>query len=69
MRFVFVSIHERPAQHIMLQGIHMHFATHIRKEFLQYVCVGILHIQLDIYREKNLLWQQLNVTLDGKLGP
>ena len=39
----------------MLQGIHMHIAKHILNKILQYVCVDILHIQLDLYTERNLL--------------
>ena len=37
----------------MLQKIHMYIAIHILNKILQYVCVGILHIQLDLYTEKN----------------
>ena len=37
----------------MLQEIHMHIAIHILNKILQYVCFGILHIQLDLYTEKN----------------
>ena len=32
-----------PSATYMLQGIHMHIATHILNKILQYVCVGILH--------------------------
>ena len=32
----------------------MHIATHILNKILQYVCVSILHIQLDLYTEINL---------------
>ena len=40
----------------MLQEIHMHIAIHILNKILQNVCVGILHIQLDLYTEKKLLF-------------
>ena len=45
-----------PSATYMLQRIHMYIATHILNTILQYVCVGILHIQLDLYTEINLLF-------------
>ena len=41
----------------MLQEIHMHIAIHILNKILQYVSVGILHIQLDLYTEKKIIIQ------------
>ena len=40
-----------PSATYMLQGIHMHIATQILNKILQYVCVGILHIRLDIQKK------------------
>ena len=46
----------------MLQEIHMHIAIHILNKILQYVCVGILHIQLDLYTEKKLLFNIISLS-------
>ena len=46
----------------MLQGIHMHIPTHILNKILQYVCVGILYIQLDLYTERNLLFNIISLS-------
>ena len=40
----------------------MHIATHILNKILQYVCVGILHIQLDLYTERNLLFNIISLS-------
>ena len=50
-----------PSATYMLQGIHMHIATHILNKILKYVCVGILHIQLDLYTERNLLFNIISL--------
>ena len=46
----------------MLQEINTHHATHILNQFLQYVCVDILHIQLDLYTERNLLFNIISLS-------
>ena len=46
----------------MLQEIHMHIAIHILNKILQYVCVGILHIQLDLFTEKKLLFNIISLS-------
>ena len=51
-----------PSATYMLQGIHMHITTHILNKSLQYVCVGILHIKLDLYTERNLLFNIISLS-------
>ena len=46
----------------MLQEIHMHIAIHILNKILQYVCVGILPIQLDLYTEKKLFFNIISLS-------
>ena len=40
----------------------MHIATHILNKILQYVCVSILHTQLDLYTEINLLFNIISLS-------
>ena len=40
----------------------MHIATHILHKILQYVCASILHIQLDLYTEGNLLFNIISLS-------
>ena len=40
----------------------MHIAIHILNKILQYVCVGILHIQLDLYTEKKVLFNIISLS-------
>ena len=40
----------------------MHIVIHILNTILQYVCVGILHIQLDLYKETNLLFNIISLS-------
>ena len=51
-----------PSATYMLQEINTHIATHILNKFLQYVCVDILHIQLDLYTETNLLFNIISLS-------
>ena len=51
-----------PSATYMLQGIHMHITTQILNKSLQYVCVGILHIKLDLYTERNLLFNIISLS-------
>ena len=46
----------------MLQEIYMHIAIHILNKILQYVYVGILHIQLDLYTGKKLLFNIISLS-------
>ena len=50
----------------MLQEINTHTATHILNKFLQYVCVDILHIQLVLYTERNLLFNIISLSHMGE---
>ena len=51
-----------PSITYMLQEILTHIATHIVNKILQYVCVDILHIQLDLYTEINLLFNIISLS-------
>ena len=45
----------------MFQKLHTHIATYILNKILQYVCAGILHIQLTQYKQRNLLFNIISL--------